>query len=127
MLVLMACFLRPLMIVTFTALPLLAQQNRITGPIDDRRAAVEGSLHPNAQPRFDLGVAEPSLKIPYVTIMLKPSTAQQAELERLLEEQQDRSSPSYHHWLTPEEFGGRFGLSPADYSAVVSWLESQGL
>ena len=34
--------------------------------------------------------------------------------------------PLYHHWLTPEEFGNRFGLSPADHSKVVAWLTSAG-
>jgi uncharacterized protein (TIGR03437 family) len=123
----MDCSLRPLTILICATLPLLAQENRIAGPIGGDRRTLAGSLHPQAQTRFDQGSVEPSLKIPYITIMLKPSPAQEADLERLLEDQQDRSSPSYHRWLTPEEFGVRFSLSPADYSAIISWLESQGL
>jgi len=45
----------------------------------------------------------------------------------LLAAQQDRSSQKYHAWLTPEQFGDRFGLSPDDITQVVSWLQSQGL
>jgi hypothetical protein len=80
-----------------------------------------------AQRGTDLGPVEPSFQLGYVTLMLKQSARQQAMLERLLEEQQDRSSPNYHRWLTPEEFGERFGLSPGDYDAVVSWIKAQGL
>ncbi len=62
----------------------------------------------------------------YITLVAKPSASQQAALERLLEEQQDPASPNFHRWLTPEEFGDRFGLSRSDYAKVRSWVESQG-
>jgi len=107
---------------------LLAQPARIAHPIDDARFAVlPGSLHPKAQARYDRGPEDPSRKIPFITLMVKASPAQQDALERLLEEQQDRSSPNYHRWLTPEQFGDRFGLAPGDDSTVAAWLESQGL
>ena len=61
-----------------------------------------------------------------ITIMFKPSGAQQAALEQFLGEQQDPGSPNYHKWLTPEEFGDRFGLSPNDVNVIVSWLQTQG-
>jgi subtilase family serine protease len=107
---------------------LLAQPNRIGARIDDtRRVVLSGSLHSRAQPPSDLGPVEPSVKIGYITLMLKPSASQQSTLEQLLQEQQDRSSPNYHRWLTPDHFGDRFGLSQSDYAAVVSWVESKGL
>src|SRR5207248_74398 len=53
--------------------------------------------------------------------------AQQADMDRLLSEQQDRSSPSYHKWLTPEQYAARFGMTPNDLAKVTSWLQSQGL
>ncbi|HSR06727.1 MAG TPA: protease pro-enzyme activation domain-containing protein, partial [Bryobacteraceae bacterium] len=59
--------------------------------------------------------------------MLKRSAAQQTALDQLLAEQQDRSSRNYHAWLTPEQFGDRFGASPNDVAQVVSWLQSEGL
>lgn len=108
------------------ALP--AQQSRIAGPIGESpRAILRGSLSRQAQPQYDLGPADPSLPIPFVTLTMKPSSAQQSELESLLARQADRSSPDYHRWLTPEQFGERFGLSPADYQAVVDWLGSHHL
>ena len=52
--------------------------------------------------------------------------AQQAALTQLLIDLQDPSSPRYHQWLTPEQFGDQFGLSSTDISQVSSWLSSQG-
>jgi hypothetical protein len=106
----------------------LAQQNRIAGPVDRlRRIALKGNVHPNAKPQFDAGPVDPLLKMNHVMVMLKSSSVQQGDLDQLLAEQQDRSSRNYHAWLTPEQFGDRFGLSPNDTGQVVSWLQSEGL
>ncbi len=107
---------------------LLAQENRITGPIDRSRTVVlKGNVHPRAQAQYDRGSVEPSFDLPYVTLLLKPSPSQQAALEQLLAQQQDPSSPHYHQWLTPEQYAARFGLSPGDIAIVASWLQSEGL
>jgi uncharacterized protein (TIGR03437 family) len=58
--------------------------------------------------------------------MTKLSPSQQAELDRLLADQQNPSSASYHKWLTPEEYGARFGLSASDHSKVMAWLTAEG-
>ena len=107
---------------------LLAQQSRIAGAIEDaRRAILPGSVSPKAESRYDRGRVDPSFPIPFVTLTIKPSPAQQAALERLLDEQRDPASANYRRWLTPEQFGERFGLAPGDYAAVVWWLQSHHL
>src|ERR1700693_970782 len=118
----------PVLVLLIPSIALLAQPNRITTRIDDtRRVVLHGGFYPKAQPQYDQGPVDPSLKIAYITLMLKPSASQQSTLEQLVDEQQDHSSPNYHRWLTPEQFGDRFGLSSSDYAAVVSWVQSQGL
>ncbi len=110
-----------------SASPLKGQPDRIAGQIsDEERVMLGGNVNPKAQPRFDKGPVEPSMKVAYITLMLKPSSNQQAALEQLLAEQQDRTSPNYHKWLTPERYADRFGLSLTDVGRVKSWLESQG-
>jgi len=105
----------------------LLAQNRITAPIDSRRTVVlRGNVHPKAQARFDQGPVEPAFPIGYITLMLKRTAAQQAALEQLLEEQRDPASPSYHDWLTPEQYADRFGLSQNDMDSVSAWLQSEG-
>ncbi|MBZ5621265.1 MAG: Ig-like domain repeat protein [Acidobacteriia bacterium] len=106
---------------------LLAQPNRI-GQIDPGRTAVlKGNIHPGAQPQYDLGPVDPSQQITGITLMMKQTPSQLAELEQLLEEQRDPASPNYHNWLTPEQFADRFGLSRSDMAKVVAWLQSMGL
>ena len=60
-----------------------------------------------------------------VTLVFHPSAAQQADLNNLLAQQQERSSPNYHKWLTPAQFADRFGMSKR-YRPRHTWLESQG-
>jgi MYXO-CTERM domain-containing protein len=50
----------------------------------------------------------------------------QASLDQLLADLQNPASPHYHDWLTPAEFGARFGLPQATYDRIASWLESEG-
>jgi uncharacterized protein (TIGR03437 family) len=114
-------------VLVFAPVLVLAQQDRIPGSIEGARTVVlRGNVNPKAQPKFDRGPVDPSLKLDLVTLALKPTPAQQADLEQLLSEQQDRSSANYHRWLTPEQYAERFGLSPGDIGKVRSWLVSQG-
>jgi len=109
--------------------PLLpAQQDRITGVIDNtRRVALRGNIDARVQAASDRGRVEPSVTLPYVALVLKPSAAQQADLNQLLAAQQDPSSPNYHHWLTPEQFANRFGASQGDIGRIAAWLAGQRL
>jgi subtilase family serine protease len=58
--------------------------------------------------------------------VMAPSPSQQAALDQLLAEQQDRTSPNYHKWLTPAQYADRFGLSQNDINKINLWLVSQG-
>lgn len=87
---------------------------------------VKGNVHGLAQPLSDLGRADSGKMLHQVTLVFHPSPAQQQDLNHLLAEQQDRTSPNYHKWLTPAQFADRFGMSHADVQRVTSWLQSQG-
>jgi len=106
------------------ASPSLALSARV---IDNNDAIIlPGNVHPLARPEFDRGQADPSLPMKRMILTLRLSDAKQAELDRLLTELHDPASPNYHHWLTPEEFGSRFGPSPEDIEAITGWLVSSG-
>ncbi|HEV8414110.1 MAG TPA: S53 family peptidase [Bryobacteraceae bacterium] len=123
-----ARILRVLVLFLMPLATLLAQQDRIAGPVDRLRTIqLRGNIHPNARPQFDAGPVDPTMRLDHVRVILKRSAAQQAELDQLLAQQQDRSSRNYHSWLTPDEFGDRFGVSPNDAASIVSWLQSGGL
>jgi subtilase family serine protease len=103
------------------------QEKRIRTAINDADVRqVHGNVHPLARAEFDRGKIADSTLLPRITIFFKPSASQQEALSQLLSEQQDRSSPNYHRWITPQEFGTRFGLSQNDLAQVTSWLESHG-
>jgi subtilase family serine protease len=61
-----------------------------------------------------------------IQMQLSGSPEQQAELEQLLADQHDAASPHFQEWLTPEQFGERFGPAQQDIDAVVRWLEDNG-
>ncbi|MES1257403.1 MAG: protease pro-enzyme activation domain-containing protein, partial [Acidobacteriota bacterium] len=107
---------------------LLAQRNRLTSALDNKkRVPLAGHMQPLATPANDQGLAEADLTLGNLTMALQPSPEQQAALEAFLAWQQDPSSPDFHHWLTPEEYADRFGLSQPDLDRITAWLRSQNL
>src|SRR5690242_1468406 len=114
-------------LVLLLPLAVAAQSVRLRAPIDARRTVVlRGVVSPYALPQYDQGLIEPSQKISGIVLVFTKTAAQQAELERLLEDQQNAASPSYHDWLTPEEYADRFGLNPIDIDRTTAWLTSEG-
>jgi subtilase family serine protease len=61
-----------------------------------------------------------------VTLVFRPSPAQQKDLEKSLAELGDPASPNYHKYLTPKQFGQQYGMSSDDLSKITAWLTSQG-
>jgi len=101
--------------------------DRVVGPIDESRVVtLAGNVHPMAREEFDLGPVGSEKVLERMVLELEPSAAQQAELNALLEAQQTPGSPNFHKWLTPAEYGARFGARPADVSRVVAWLRGHG-
>src|SRR5882724_13145266 len=102
-------------------------RSRITQAISNSRMAnLPGNTHPLARAEFDRGAAPADLPMDRMQLVLTRSAAQQADLDTLLAAQQDSSSPQYHQWLTPEQFGQRFGVSDEDVQKITGWLEGNG-
>ena len=107
---------------------LAAPPSRVLVEVNDsQRVYLSGHLHPRAQAQYDQGPVSPSLQLTHLTLNFKLSASQQADLDQLLRDQQNPSSPNYHRWLTPEQYGARFGMSDADIAQATSWLQSHGL
>jgi len=75
-----------------------------------------------ARAEFDRGVVNEGTQLQHMVFQLKPSEAQQAELDALVEAQHDPQSPLYHQWLTPAQYGARFGASGQDRTADRRWI-----
>ncbi len=111
------------------ATPLSAQQAPVlvTQPVDNSvRTVLPGNVHPLARPDFDQGEAPSDLILHRMMLVLKRSAQQETTLQRLIENQQNKKSASYHKWLTPAEFGAQFGPADSDVAAVTNWLLASG-
>ncbi len=105
----------------------MAQRDSLAASAEGRgRVVLEGHRNPLARAEFDRGAVEPEFPLQGIMVNLQRSPGQQADLDRLLAAQHDPASPDYRKWLTPEEFGNRFGASAHDLAAVRQWLEQQG-
>jgi len=87
---------------------------------------IAGTVHPLVQSASDLGALNGSTTLERMALVFNRTPAQQSDLDLLLQQQQDPSSPNYHKWLTPEQFGERFGLGVNDFDTIAKWLNSQG-
>jgi hypothetical protein len=116
-----------LFLIPIAAWPQAPPQSRIVERVNEGAlVTLRGNTHPLAQPQFDQGAAPPDLPMARMLLVLKRSDAQESALQTLLDDQQDRNSPSYHQWLTPDAFGRQFGPSDQDIQAVASWLILHG-
>jgi hypothetical protein len=85
-----------------------------------------GNHHPLAIPANDRGEAAPELPMERMLLVLTRDATAESALKTLLAAQQDQSSPDFHAWLSPTQFGERFGVSKADLQRLTAWLESHG-
>jgi len=117
----------PLVLLLAAANAAAAPPSRLAAAVDPRSSAqLSGSVHPLAQARYERGRLDGDTVL-HASIDLRPSPAQEADLDQLLRQQQDPLSPNYHAWLTPQQYGERFGLSASDLAKVEAWLKGQGL
>jgi hypothetical protein len=115
----------------FAPLAAFAQNNAVPARVTDRvnvaqLVTLSGNTHPLARAQYDQGAAPPDLPMNRIMLVLKRSAAQEATLQDLLVQQQVTSSPNFHKWLTPDQFGQQFGPADADIQAITSWLASYG-
>jgi subtilase family serine protease len=89
--------------------------------------ALPGHVHRLVRAGIDGGEAPDTTPMHGLDLVLAKTPAQEKALVQLLADQQDPKSAQYHHWLTPGEFGSRFGASDAAIHALSGWLKSQGL
>ncbi len=100
---------------------------RITQQIDESKVVrLAGNTRPEANIKNDRGPVSDVLDIDHMFLLLQRSPEKEQELDRLIDSLNDRNSPNFHHWLTPEEFGDRFGVAQEDIDKVTNWLESHG-
>jgi subtilase family serine protease len=102
-------------------------QDRIQSPIVDSDVVdLPGSTHPLARAEFDRGPVPTETLLERIVLVLQPTPAQQQDLDALSAALQQPDSTDYHRWLTPEQYGDRFGASAHDVASIAGWLQSHG-
>ena len=104
-------------------------QTRISVTVNNNvRQVVQGtapkSLIANST---DAGRISGNQKLGRMLLLLAPSAKQDAAAAKTVTALHDASSPTFHKWLTPAEFGHQFGMDEKDVAQVQQWLQSQGL
>ena len=101
--------------------------DQITDPINDNDViATPGNTRPEATAANDRGRVPDDFSLDHLILLLRRSPQRERQLQKLLGELEDPSSPNYHHWLTADEFGQRFGASPRDVDTIAGWLRAHG-
>jgi Pro-kumamolisin, activation domain/Bacterial Ig-like domain (group 3) len=100
---------------------------RITEAVDEKNlVTLKGNVRPLARAEFDQGAVSDGQSLHRMLLLLQRSPDQEAALQKLLDDQQNKSLANYHAWLTPAQFGQQFGPADADIQVVTSWLQSRG-
>jgi pseudomonalisin len=105
-------------------LSLSAQAQRVINDAD--RVVLHGNTHPLARAEFDRGSAPAAMPMDHMIMLLSVRADAQPQLDQLLKDQQSPASPGYHKWLTPAEFGLKFGPTDQDITDVTGWLSRFG-
>jgi hypothetical protein len=100
---------------------------RITAAIDGSVTAPLAGTHPPVVDQAVIGSRLPSSRpLQHMTLVLSSTDEQERALRTLLDQQQDKTSPNFHKWLTPDAFGQSFGVAASDVAAITTWLQAQG-
>ncbi len=113
----------PAVVAQQTAVPAV----RIVAPVDEsKQVTLHGTVHPLANAANDRGAAPDNMQLERLHLVLKRSADQETALRQFIADSHAANSPSYHNWLTPDEFGKQFGPSDQDIAAVEKWLQGHG-
>ncbi|GLQ89767.1 S53 family peptidase [Dyella flagellata] len=105
----------------------ITEAPRVTQTIDNRVVSALGNTHLSMLDSLAPARAvTDSTPMNHMQLVLRRSALRTTALSQLIAAQHDRSSPKFHQWLTPAEYGRAFGVADTDISAVTSWLISQG-
>lgn len=114
--------------------PLSAQAHLIAAPSDriiqpirnTELVTLKRNILPLTQTAIDRGPAAASTPTGPMFLILKRSSEQERALRQYLDDLQNQASPSFHKWLTPQQYGANFGISNNDLASVNAWLQSEG-
>jgi subtilase family serine protease len=105
-----------------------APKQMVTEPINESKLVTLGGNTTPAATRAenDRGQVADDVRFDHLLLLLKRDPQTEAELKERIEAMHNPASPEFHHWLSPEEIGTRYGAHSQDMEAVQQWLKSHG-
>jgi sugar lactone lactonase YvrE len=101
--------------------------DRLTQPIrESAMVTLKGTVHPLTRKATDRGALGDGTRLERIQIQLGRSDKQEAALQQMIHDLHTPGTASYHKWLTPQQFGERFGASDGDIATITKWLQGHG-
>ena len=96
--------------------------------IDEKNSNVtlRGNTRPEANAENDRGRLNDSYPIDHMFLLLQRAPEQEKALTTLIDQLHNPKSPSFHHWITPDQFGQNYGVAQSDVQKVTRWLQFHG-
>jgi subtilase family serine protease len=102
-------------------------QVRIVGQIkNEERVTLPNTAPALVKRSVDTGRMNGGQNLGRMILQLSPTPDQEQAAAQLVSDLHDPSSPSFHKWLTPAQFGQSYGVAVEDATNVQTWLEQQG-
>ena len=107
----------------------IVSQTRIPNAVSNQERVTVKSTSPNLllAKSKDTGRISSNKNLGRMVLLLAPTEEQEAAAAKLVADQNHASSPNFHKWISPTEFGAQFGVADEDTAQVKQWLLSQGL
>jgi len=103
-------------------------QTRITQNIkNDQRVTIQKTTSPLLSKSVETGRLPGGQNLGRMVLLLTTSADREQAAAQLVADLHDPSSPLFHQWLSPTDFGKRFGVADEDAIQVQQWLQTQGL
>jgi subtilase family serine protease len=96
--------------------------------IDEKNNTVtlRGNTRPEANAENDRGRLDDSYPIDHMFLLLQRAPEQEKALVTLIDQLHNPKSASFHHWITPDQFGQNYGVAQSDVEKVTRWLQFHG-
>ncbi len=104
------------------AAPVLVQRS----VVESERVVLAGNTRGEVRPEFDRGVIADEFPMRGMQIQLRRSPERQAAAEALAADLTRAGSPSFHQWLSADQYAEQFGAAPEDLARLGDWLRSHG-
>jgi hypothetical protein len=87
---------------------------------------LKGNTRPEARASNDRGRVPDDMRLDHMMLLLQRTPAREQALKQFINQIHDPSSPLFHHWITADQLGQQYGVTPAEITEVTDWLQSQG-